>query len=108
MKRTDKSGSKIEVLLNAGDRSQTPVHISIRPLARQGSQSAAIGMVVTDMTEARRTESLLRALTHRVVQVQEAERSRVVLELHDTITQMLCAVLVRSQTLMDQLPARSQ
>ena len=33
---------------------------------------ALIGLVVTDMTEARRTEALLRDLTHRVVQVQEA------------------------------------
>jgi two-component system NarL family sensor kinase len=63
-------------------------------------------MVVTDMTEARRTEELLRALTHRVVQVQEAERGRVALELHDNITQLLCAVLFRSQALADKLPAR--
>jgi two-component system NarL family sensor kinase len=63
-------------------------------LAKNGFNQATIGMVVTDMTEARRSEELLRALTHRVVQVQEAERGRVALELHDTITQMLCAVLV--------------
>ena len=63
-------------------------------------------MVVTDMTEARRNEEMLRALTHRVVQAQEAERGRVALELHDNITQLLCAILVRSQTLADKLPAR--
>jgi two-component system NarL family sensor kinase len=50
-------------------------------------------MVVTDLTEARRNEEMLRALTHRVVQAQEAERGRVALELHDNITQHLCAVL---------------
>jgi two-component system, NarL family, sensor kinase len=87
------------VLLNAGDGSQMPVQISIRPLARNGFNRATIGMVVTDMTEARRNEEMLRALTHRVVQVQEAERGRVALELHDNITQLLCAVLFRSQTL---------
>ena len=63
-------------------------------------------MVVTDMTEARRNEEMLRALTHRVVQAQEAERGRVALELHDNITQLLCAVLVRSQALADKLSAR--
>ena len=41
----------------------------------------------------KRTEEMLRALTQRVVQVQEAERGRVALELHDNITQHLCAVL---------------
>ena len=108
LKQADKSGSKIQVMLNAGDSSQIPVHISIRPLAKNGSKRVAFGMVVTDMTEARRTEELLRSLTHRVVQVQEAERGRVAVELHDTITQMLCAVLVRSQTLADKLPASNR
>jgi signal transduction histidine kinase len=51
---------------------------------------------------------MLRSLTHRVVNVQEKERARVALELHDTITQMLCAVLIRSQVLADKLPARNK
>ena len=106
LKRADKSGSKIQVLLNAGDGSQMPAQISIRPLAKNGFNRATIGMVVTDMTEARRNEEMLRALTHRVVQAQEAERGRVALELHDNITQLLCAILVRSQALADKLPAR--
>jgi signal transduction histidine kinase len=58
------------------------------------------------MTEARRNEETLRALSHRLVRAQEAERGRVALELHDHITQLLCAILVRSQALADKLPAR--
>jgi PAS domain S-box-containing protein len=106
LKRADKSGSKIQVLLNAGDGSQMPAQISIRPLARHGFNRATIGMVVTDMTEARRNEAMLRTLSHRLVQAQEAERGRVALELHDHITQLLCAILVRSQALADKLSAR--
>jgi PAS domain S-box-containing protein len=106
LKRADKSGSKIQVLLQAGDGSQMPVQISIRPLAKHGFNRATIGMVVTDMTEARRNEEMLRALTHRVVQVQEAERGRVAIELHDGITQLLCAILFRSQALVTSLSAR--
>jgi len=108
MKRLRQSGSKIMVLLKACDGSQMPAQISVRPLARNGSKRTTIGMVVTDMTEARRNEEKLRVLTHRVVQVQELERERVALELHDTITQMLCGVLVRSQVLVDNLPARNE
>jgi len=107
LKRPGKSGSKIQVLLNAGDGSHLPVQISIRPLEGSGLNSATIGMVVTDMTEARRTEELLRALSNRLVQAQEAERGRVALELHDNITQLLCGLLVRSQMLADNLPARN-
>jgi signal transduction histidine kinase len=56
----------------------------------------------------KRTEELLRALTQRLVQAQEVERRRVALELHDTITQMLCAVQFHSQALVEKLPARNQ
>jgi two-component system NarL family sensor kinase len=108
LKRAHKSGSKIQVLLVAGDGSQVPVHISIRPLPKNGSKSATFGMVVTDMTEARRNEEMLRALSHRLVQALEAERGRVALELHDNITQLLCAILVRSQTLADKLSSRDE
>jgi PAS domain S-box-containing protein len=108
LKRTAKSGSKIQALLHAGDGSQMSAHLSIRPLAKNGSKSATFGIVVTDMTEARRNEEMLRALTHRVVQVQEAERGRVALELHDNITQLLCAVLARWAALAKKLPAREK
>lgn len=103
LKRAARSGSKLQVLLRVSDGSRLPVQISIRQLAKNGFSRAPIGLVVTDMTEARRTEGLLRALTHRVVQVQEAERSSVALELHDNITQLLIAVLFSSQALADKL-----
>ena len=106
LRRPGPSGSKIQASLHRRDGSSLPVQISVRPLARDGPHPGAIGMVVTDMTEARRSEELLRALTHRVVQVQEAERGNVALELHDNITQLLCAVLFSSQALADKLSAR--
>jgi signal transduction histidine kinase len=56
----------------------------------------------------KKTEKLLRALTQGVVQAQEAERGRVARELHDSITQMLCAVLFRSQVLADKLPVSNR
>jgi len=105
MKRTGPSGSKIQVELHAGDGSKMPVQISLRPTSGNGVDRATIGMVVTDLTEARRSEELLRALTHRVVQVQEDERGRVALELHDGITQLLCAMQFRSQALVSSLAA---
>jgi PAS domain S-box-containing protein len=102
-KGSGNTGAKLQVMLNASDGSQVPAQVSTRALARNDSSRATLGMVITDMTEGRRTEELLRELTHRVVQVQEAERGRVALELHDNITQLLCAVLFRSQALVDKL-----
>jgi two-component system NarL family sensor kinase len=106
IKKAGKSGSKIEVRLKASDGSQLPVGISFCPLDKNGSKTTTIGMVVTDMTEARRTEELLRALSHRLVQAQESERGRVALELHDHITQLLCAIVVRSEILANNLSVR--
>lgn len=106
LKQVGQSGSKIQVRLHASDGSQMPVQISIRPTARDSFNGATIGMVVTDLTEARRTEELLRALTHRVVQVQETERKSLALELHDHLTQLHCAIALRSKVLADKLSAR--
>ncbi len=106
LNRAGRAGSKIRVSLKAGKGSHMPVQISIRPLARSGFNRAVIGLVVTDLTEARRTEERLRALSHRLVDVQETERRRVAFELHDRVTQLLCGILVRSQTLAGTLSAR--
>lgn len=106
LKRTTAAGFKLQVLLLAGDGTQRPAHLSIHRLARNGSASETFGLVVTDMTEARRNEELLRALSHRLVQAQESERGRVARELHDHITQLLCAVLVRCQVLAAKLSTR--
>jgi signal transduction histidine kinase len=59
--------------------------------------------LMAEVSRRRQAEEQLRALTHFVVQGQENERARLGNELHDNITQLLCAVLVRSQTLSSQL-----
>lgn len=101
--RASRAGAKAHVLLTASDGSQMPVQVSIRLLARNGGRRATIGMVVTDLTVARRSEDMLRALMQRVMRIQENERGRVALDLHDHITQLLCAVLFRCQSLADNL-----
>jgi PAS domain S-box-containing protein len=106
LKRASNTGTTIQVRLEAGDGSQVPVQISIQRLAKNGYKTAPFALVVTDMSEARRTETQLRSLAQRIVQVQETERGRVALELHDHITQLLVAVLFRSQALADTLTAR--
>ena len=103
-----RAGHKVHLVLHATNGAYLPVQVSIRPLASNGHPGTAIGMVVTDLSESRRSEERLQALSHRLVQAQEAERGRVARELHDHITQLLCAILVRCQTLADKLPTRAR
>ena len=105
LKSAGQAGSKVQLVLHTGHGSQLPVLISVRPLTKKGADIVIVGMVVTDMTEARRNEELLRGLSHRLVQAQETELGRVALELHDNITQLLCAILVRCQALANQVSA---
>jgi PAS domain S-box-containing protein len=102
MKRAAKSGSKIQISLQLGDGSQLPVQISIRELAGNNFNQLTIGMVVTDMTEARRSEEVLRNLTHRLMQAQEEEQKRISRELHDVIAQTLTGINIRLATLNKQ------
>jgi len=106
LKRAAKSGSKVQIMLHGSAESCLPVQISIRPLAKNDFNQGTFGLVLTDMTEARRNEERLRELTQRIVQVQEAERGRIALELHDNITQLLCAVLFRSEALAEGISPR--
>lgn len=105
MRLAQKGGSTIQAIL-APEGSKTPVQISVRALPKQGANLATLGLVLTDMSEARHNEEMLSALSRRIVIAQEAERERVALELHDHVTQQLCAVLVRSQTLAEKLTGR--
>jgi two-component system NarL family sensor kinase len=103
LKRNNRAGAKLQVVLNANDFTKLAVQISIRPTAGIAGPRT-IGIVVTDLTETRRTEDLLRALTHGVVRAQEEERGRVAIELHDGAVQLLCALMYSSQALLSSLP----
>jgi len=106
LKRATRSGSRLQVSLHAGDGTHVPAQISIRPLPKNSFQGATFGMVVTDMTEPRRSQETLRVLSHRLAQAQESERGRLALELTDNITQPLVVILFRLQALVDKLPAQ--
>jgi len=100
--------SAIQVHLQTADRVGMPAQVSVQRLAKAGSDGAAFGMVVTDMTEARRSEALLRSLSHSLLQGQEADRRRLAVELHDRASQSLGALLIRLRVLADDLPVRSR
>lgn len=103
--RAKKCGPKVQLSLKAADGSGVPVQIALQVPAKKAPEYPTISMIVTDMTDVRRNEALLQGLSRRLLHAQEAERARVSLELHDHITQLLCAILYRMQALADELSA---
>jgi len=96
----------------AVDYLQKPVNAAIlrakvsvfAELHRQSRERAlASRALLAEVNERRRAEEQLRALTHHVVQMQEAERGSVALDLHDNIAQPLCGILAHSQALANRL-----
>ena len=61
--------------------------------------------LLAEVSRRRHAEAELRALTQRVVQLQETERGGVALRLHDHVTQLVCAAQIRSQVLLEKLTA---
>src|SRR5688572_15928487 len=103
LQRTAKPAATVQVLLRATGRVQIPAQISIRRLARTGSDGATLSMVVTDMTEARRSERTLRSLSHSLLRAQEADRRRLAVELHDRASQRLGVLLLLLRLLSSNL-----
>jgi len=104
LRRAARSGTRLHVSFDAGDGSRVPAQISIRALPKHASRPASFGMVVTDLTASRRSQEILRVLSHRLTQAQESERARLAAELTDEITQPLVVILFRLQALVGGLP----
>ena len=64
--------------------------------------------LLAEVTVRLQAEEMLRTLARGLVQVQEDERGRLALELHDGITQLLCAIVFHSQTLLLSLKAGNE
>ncbi len=107
LKRAARPVSTLQILLRNADDSEVPAQVSVHRLTGNGSDSAAFSMVVTDMSEARRSERTLRSLSHSLLRAQEADRQRLAHELHDRATQGLSALLIRLHLLGENLPART-
>jgi signal transduction histidine kinase len=106
--RAAKHAFTMQVLLHATDSVQIPAQLSVRRLARTGPDSAVFCMVATDMTEARRSEGLLRNLSQSLLRAQEVDRRRLAVELHDRTSQSLGVLLIRLRVLAGNLPARAK
>jgi PAS domain S-box-containing protein len=83
-------GARGELRLRTRDDSTVPVCLSISRL--QLDEVDCLCVIVTDLTRQKRNEDALRALSARLLQVQDEERHRIAYALHDGAFQRLAAL----------------
>jgi two-component system NarL family sensor kinase len=83
-------GARGELRLKTRDDSPVPVYLSISHL--QLDEVDCLCVIVTDLTRRKRSEDALRALSARLLQVQDEERHRIARALHDGAFQRLAAL----------------
>lgn len=104
----DLSRRRMETLLRRKDGEPAPVSISINPMERD--EAPGICMVVTDLSERMRKESILREseerlrdLSARLLTAQEEERKRISHEIHDALGSLLSGVRFMAENLLRQI-----
>jgi PAS domain S-box-containing protein len=92
------------------DGTRVPVSLTISPIADAHGSIVGASTIARDTTEWKRVEHALResqyqlqALSRRLVDVQERERTRIARELHDQIGQTLSAVKVNLEALLHEV-----
>ena len=83
-------GAKREVRLKAPGGAPVPVSLSVNRLKLDGVDCFCV--IVADLTDQKRNEEVLRALSARLLQLQDEDRRRIARGLHDGAFQRLAAL----------------
>jgi PAS domain S-box-containing protein len=83
-------GAKGEVMLKAAGGASVPVSLSVNRLKLDGVDCFCV--IIADLTDQKRNEEVLRALSARLLQLQDDDRRRIAHGLHDGAFQRLAAL----------------
>jgi len=90
---------QIEERFRRRDGSELWVRLAAIPVYKDNGEFDGALAMVSDITERKRTEDALSAVSRRLIQAQEQERSRIARELHDDIGQRLAMLAMQLQEL---------
>jgi PAS domain S-box-containing protein len=94
--------AKHEVRLKASGGALIPVFLSVNHLEIDGVNCLCI--IVADLTDQKRNEAVLRALSARLLQLQDDDRRRIARRLHDGAFQRLAALEFKLTLFRQSLP----
>jgi PAS domain S-box-containing protein len=86
---------EFELRMKRKDGSLFPTEHSLTAIKDESGELISWVNVVRDITERTRVEGELRQLSQRIIEAQEAERSRVARELHDGVNQIIASAKMR-------------
>ena len=95
-------GSRFELPIMRADGSNFPGELVVNCINLGGPPMFTI--YIRENTQQKRAEAELRLLPRRIIEAQEAERSRIAQELHDGINQLLASVKMRLRKVENGLP----
>ena len=92
-------GVRYEALHRGKDGAPFPVDVSSRVIEVDGTKFHQ--SIIRDISERVRTEEEIKALSARLINAQEEERSRVARELHDDLSQRMALLSIELEQLAD-------
>ena len=98
-RRQQGAREQIEERLRRRDGSELWVRMAAIPVYKANGEFDGALAMVSDITERKRTEDALSAVSRRLIQAQEQERTRIARELHDDIGQRLAMLAMQLQEL---------
>lgn len=104
LKRAGNVGASLELSLQRPARAPLQVRVSIQRLPSRDGKNLSLGLVVSDLTEVRSREDLLRSFSHGLMRLQESERQQMATDLGENISQLLSFTLMRCLAMLDRLP----
>lgn len=97
--------SHVETVRVARDGRRIDVALTLSPL-RDGDRMIGAAAMMRDIGRQKKAEAALRELTRQLLIAEEAERSRIAKELHDSTAQSLVAVMMRLESLREAASMR--
>jgi len=95
-------GAKCEVRLKPPGGTLVPVSLSVNRLKLDGVDCFCV--IVADLTDQKRSEEVLHAISARLLQVQDEDRRRIARGLHDGVFQQLAALEFKLNLVGQALP----